>query len=129
VTSERPAGASIASPASAPANEAPASSVPSAPAGAPPVAASASPSPTPDPEEAKRAEREQQVRAQVAAAKAKAETLTAQANAECPDLKPGELRHPGAVSRCKLMHGEADEAVKEYETLKKEALAAGITVQ
>ena len=80
-------------------------------------------------EEAKRVEEEQRVRAEVAAAKARAEALTAQANAECPDLKPGELRHPGAVARCRLLKEQAAEAVRQYEVGKKDAQAAGITVQ
>ena len=67
-------------------------------------------------------------RAEVTAAKARAEAFTAQAYAECPDLKPGELRHPGAVARCARMHEEAAEAVRAYEQARKDALAAGITV-
>jgi hypothetical protein len=111
-------------------NAAPASGSPTTPtASAPQVAASASASPSPDPAEAERAEQEQRVRSEVAAAKAKAESLTATANAECPDLKPGELRHPGAVSRCARLHSEAAQAVNQYELRKKEALAAGISVQ
>jgi hypothetical protein len=111
-------------------NAAPASRAPATPtASAPQVAASASASPSPDPAEAERAEQEQRVRSEVAAAKARAESLSATANAECPDLKPGELRHPGAVSRCARLHSEAAEAVNQYELRKKEALAAGITVQ
>jgi hypothetical protein len=125
---ERPPDAAVA--AATTMNAAPASGSPKAPtASAPTVVASASPSPSPDAAEAERAEQEQRVRAEVAAAKAKAESLTATANAECPDLKPGELRHPGAVSRCRRLHDEAAEAVNQYELRKKEALAAGITVQ
>ena len=126
-------------PADAPAAIGPATSVAAstAPAAAPkvaaataaPPAASASPSPTADPEEAKRVEQEQALRAEVAALKARAEALTAQANAECPDLKPGELRHPGAVARCRLLKEQAAEAVRQYEVGKKEAAAAGITIQ
>ena len=104
-------------------------SAPAAPAAAAPAAASASPSATPDPEEAKRVEQEQRLRAEVGVAKARAEALTAQVNAECPDLKPGELRHPGAAARCQLLKDQAAEAVRQYELGKREAQAAGITVQ
>jgi ribonuclease E len=101
-----------------------------APAGAaPPAAASASPAATPDPEEAKRVEQEQRLRAEVAAAKARADALTAQVNSECPDLKPGELRHPSAAARCQLLKDQAAEAVRQYELGKREAQSAGITVQ
>jgi hypothetical protein len=100
---------------------------PVAPAVAP--AASASPSATPDPAEAARAEQEKKVRAQVAAAKATADSLTAKADTECPDLKPGELRHPGAIARCAQMRADAAQAVSDYEALKKEARDAGFAVQ
>jgi hypothetical protein len=93
------------------------------------VAASPSTPPTPDPAEALRAEQEQRIRSEVATAKAKAESLSTAANAECPDLKPGELRHPGAVSHCARLRGDAAQAVSHYEALKKQALAAGIVVQ
>jgi hypothetical protein len=95
----------------------------------PQVSASASTPPTPDPAEALRAEQEQRIRAEVATAKAKAESLSAAANAECPDLKPGELRHPGAINHCARLRSEAAQAVSQYEMLKKQALAAGIAVQ
>ena len=95
----------------------------------PQVAASPSTPPTPDPAEALRAEQEQRIRSEVAAAKAKAESLSAASNAECPDLKPGELRHPGAVNHCARLRSEAAQAVSAYETLKKQALAGGIVVQ
>ena len=98
-------------------------------AATPPASPSASASPTTDPAAAQRAETEKAVRAQVAAAKAKADTLSAQANSECPDLKPGELRHPGSVGYCHRLRSEAANAVSAYESLKKQALAAGITVQ
>jgi hypothetical protein len=65
----------------------------------------------------------------VAAAKARAEALTAQVNTECPELKPGELRHPSASARCQLLKDQAAEAVRQYELGKREAQAAGITVQ
>jgi hypothetical protein len=94
----------------------------------PPPAASASASPTPDPEEAKRVEQEQRLRAEVAAAKARSEALTAQVNTECPDLKPGELRHPSAAARCAILKDQAAEAVRQYELGKREAQAAGISV-
>ena len=101
-----------------------------APSGpAPQLSATASPSPGADPAEAERAEHEKKIRAQLAAAKAEADSLTATFNSECPDLKPGELRHPGAVSRCEGMRNRAAKAVSEYETLKKEAQDAGIAVQ
>jgi len=95
----------------------------------PQVAASASTQPTPDPAEALRAEQEQRIGAEVATAKAKAESLSAASKSECPDLKPGELRHPGAVNHCARLHSEAAQAVSHYEILKKQALAAGIAVQ
>jgi hypothetical protein len=95
----------------------------------PQASASASTPPTPDPAEALRAEQEQRIRADLAAAKAKADSISAAANAECPDLKPGELRHPGAVSHCARLRSDAAQAVSQYEMLKKQALAAGITVQ
>jgi hypothetical protein len=133
-------------PADAPAELAPAAQPPAAAApagavgGAPPAAgapaaaapaapASASPSATPDPEEAKRVEQEQRLRAEVAAAKARADALTAQVAAECPDLKPGELRHPSAATRCQLLKDQAADAVRQYELGKREAQAAGVTVQ
>ena len=101
---------------------------PSAPA--PQLSATATASPSADPAEAERAaEYEKKVRAQVAAAKAEADTMTATANSECPDLKPGELRHPSSVSRCEHMHSQAAQAVRTYEALKKEARDAGIAVQ
>jgi len=93
------------------------------------VTSSASPSATPDPEEAKRVEQEQRLRAEVAAAKARADALAAQVNSECPDLKPGELRHPGAAARCDVLKDQAAEAARQYELGKREAQAAGITVQ
>jgi hypothetical protein len=95
----------------------------------PQATASASAPPTPDPAEALRAEEEQRIRSEVAAAKSRADSLSAAANAECPDLKPGELRHPGAVSHCTRLSSEATQAVSHYEALKKEAQAAGIVVQ
>jgi hypothetical protein len=114
----------------APAGAAGAAGAPVAPAAAAPAAgASPSPSATPDAEEAKRVEQEQRLRAEVAAAKARADELTAQVNSECPDLKPGELRHPGAAARCQILKDQAAEAVRQYELGKREAQAAGITVQ
>ena len=103
---------------------------PAAPAAAAAAApAAASPSPTPDPEEAKRVEQEQRLKAEVAAAKARADALNAQVASECPDLKPGELRHPGAAARCQILKDQAAEASRQYELGKREAQAAGITVQ
>jgi hypothetical protein len=95
----------------------------------PQLSATAAASPSADPAEAERAEYEKKVRAQVAAAKAEADSMTATANSECPDLKPGELRHPSAVGRCEHMHSQAAQAVRTYEALKKEARDAGIAVQ
>ena len=95
----------------------------------PQATASASTPPTPDPAEALRAEQEQRIRSEVAAAKSRADSLSAAANAECPDLKPGELRHPGAVSHCTRLRSEAAQAVSHYEALKKEAQEAGVVVQ
>jgi hypothetical protein len=116
-------------PADAPAQLAPAPAAQPPAAAAPAAAASASPSATPDPEEAKRVELEQRLRAEVAAAKARAESLTAQVNSECPELKPGELRHPSAAARCQLLKDQAADAVRQYELGKREAAGAGITVQ
>ena len=100
----------------------------SAPAAAPAPAASASASPSADPEAARRAEQEQRLRAKVEAAKAKAEASTARFNNECPELKPGELRHPGAVAHCNRLHDDAAAALREYEAAKTEAEAAGVSV-
>lgn len=110
---------------------APSPSAPVGASGAPPAAAGASPSPSPttDPEAARRAEQEQRLTAKVAAAKAKADSLTGQYNGECPELKPGELRHPGAVAHCNHLHEEAAAAIQDYEAARREAQAAGITVQ
>jgi hypothetical protein len=122
--------------ASAPsASEAPASAVsPAAPVtpsatATPPVAASASASPTADPAEAQRKQQEERIRAELAAAKARADSLSSAANTECPDLKPGELRHPGAVAHCARLRSEATQAVSQYEALKQQVAAAGIKVQ
>jgi hypothetical protein len=93
------------------------------------TASASTPPPTPDPAEALRAEQEQRIRSEVSAAKSRADSLSTAANAECPDLKPGELRHPGAVSHCTRLRGEAAQAVSHYEALKKEAQEAGIVVQ
>ena len=95
----------------------------------PQATASASTPPTPDPAEALRAEQEQRIRSEIAVAKSRADSLSGAANAECPDLKPGELRHPGAVNHCARLHSEAAQAVSHYEALKKEAQEAGIVVQ
>jgi hypothetical protein len=92
------------------------------------ASASASPSPSPDPAEAARAEQEKRIRAELATAKAKVDSLTAKADTECPDLKPGQLRHPGAVSHCAQLRSDAAQAVSDYEALKKEARDAGIAV-
>ena len=122
--------------ASAPsASEAPASAVsPAAPVtpsatATPPVAASASAPPTEDPAEAQRKQQEERIRAELAAAKARADSLSSAANTECPDLKPGELRHPGAVAHCARLRSEATQAVSQYEALKQQVAAAGIKVQ
>jgi hypothetical protein len=99
------------------------------PAASPSVAASPAASPTPDPAEAQRKQQqEQRIRAELAAAKSKADALTSAANTECPDLKPGELRHPGAVAHCIQLKAEATAAVNQYEALKQQAAAAGISV-
>jgi len=106
-----------------------ASATPSA-AATPAASPSASTSPTPDPAEAQRKQQEEQrIRAELAAAKATADTLTSAANSECPDLKPGELRHPGAVAHCAQLRGQAAQAVSQYEAMKQQAAAAGIKVQ
>ena len=96
---------------------------------APSAAASASASPTADPAEAQRKQQQEQIRAQLAAAKERADSLSTAANTECPDLKPGELRHPGAVASCARLRGEAAQAVSQYEALKQQAAAAGINPQ
>jgi hypothetical protein len=98
-------------------------------AGAAAPGASPSASPGAEAEAAKRAEQEKQVRADVAAAKAQADALAAQASSECPDLKPGEMRHPGAVARCNQLRNAAAAAAQAYETAKRTAQSAGITVQ
>lgn len=106
-----------------------ASATPSA-AATPAASPSALTSPTPDPAEAQRKQQEEQrIRAELAAAKATADTLTSAANSECPDLKPGELRHPGAVAHCAQLRGQAAQAVSQYEAMKQQAGAAGIKVQ
>jgi hypothetical protein len=106
-----------------------ASATPSATA-TPAAAPSPSTSPTPDPAEAQRKQQEEQrIRSELAAAKATADTLTNAANTECPDLKPGELRHPGAVAHCAQLRGQAALAVSQYEAMKQQAAAAGIKVQ
>jgi hypothetical protein len=102
-------------PVAAPSAEAPAAS----PAGPPSPAAA---------DEAKK-QREDQLRADVAAAKGRADTLAAQVASECPELKPGEMRHPGAVGRCNQLKAEANQAASQYETLKQQARSVGITVQ
>jgi hypothetical protein len=130
---QEPPAVPAATPYEAPAPEtSPSAAVaPVAPVATPAPQASPSPStaPTPDPAEAQRAAQEQRLRAEVAAAKAKADSLSATANAECPDLKPGEMRHPGAVTRCVRLRSEAAQAVSNYETVKQMALAAGVVVQ
>lgn len=99
------------------------------PAASPSVAASPAASPTPDPAEAQRKQQEEQrIRSELAAAKSKADALTTAARTECPDLKPGELRHPGAVAHCIQLKAEATAAVNQYEALKQQAVAAGISV-
>jgi hypothetical protein len=105
------------------------------PAGAaPPVAAespAASPAGPPSPSAADEAnkQREDQLRADIAAAKGRADTLAAQVASECPELKPGEMRHPGAVGRCNQLKAEANQAASQYETLKQQARSVGIAVQ
>jgi hypothetical protein len=107
---------------------APAATGPATPS--PQATASASASPSPDAAaEAVRAEQERRLRADLDAAKAKADSLTATANSECPELKSGEQRHPGAIYRCQRLRNEAAQAVADYESLKKQAQAAGINVQ
>ena len=100
---------------------------PAAPA--PQLSATSSPSPSADPADAQRAQEKQRLRSELAAAKAAADSLTTAANTECPDLKPGELRHPGAVSHCAGLRSRAAQAVSRYEALKKDARDAGIAVQ
>jgi len=95
----------------------------------PQVTAPASGAPSPVPTQGLSADQEQRIRSELAAAKTKAESLSAASNTECPDLKPGEMRHPGAVGRCARLRSEAASAVSQYEALKKQAQAAGITVQ
>jgi len=96
----------------------------------PQATATASTPPTPDPAEAQRKQQEEQrIRDELAAAKAKAESLSVAADTECPDLKAGELRHPGAVSHCARIRSEAAQAVSQYEAVKQRAVAAGINVQ
>jgi len=119
----------------APTYEAPAAEVSPSPSVSPsatptPAAtASASASPTADPAEAQRKQQQESIRAQLAAAKARADSLSTAANTECPDLKPGELRHPGAVAACARLRSEATQAVSQYEALKQQAAAAGVNPQ
>jgi hypothetical protein len=111
----------------APASEVSPSSSPSpSPTASPTDAASPPSSPTPDPAEVQRKQQEERIRADLAGAKARADSLSAAANTECPDLKPGELRHPGAVARCARMHSDATQAAAQYEALKQQAAAAGV---
>jgi hypothetical protein len=118
-----------------PVSEAPAVEVSASPSVSPSVtpatAATASPSasPTADPAEAQRKQEQERIRAELAAAKARADSLTTAVNTECPDLKPGELRHPGAVAACARLRGEATQAVSQYEALKQQAAAAGVNPQ
>lgn len=91
--------------------------------------ATASASPTADPAEAQHKQQQESIRAQLAAAKAKADSLSTAANTECPDLKPGELRHPGAAAHCARLRSEAAQAVTQYEALRQQAAAAGINPQ
>lgn len=81
--------------------------------------------PTPDPAVLQRDILEQQFRQRIADAKARMEALQAAAAQECPELKPGDIRLPEAVSQCTRLHAEAVVAAKEYESAKKQALAAG----
>jgi hypothetical protein len=100
---------------------------PAAATDAPAAQASASPSPSAE-DEARKA-KEDQLRKDLAAAKTQAEALAARMATECPDLKPGELRHPGAVGRCAQLKREATQAAEHYEALKQDARAQGIAVQ
>jgi hypothetical protein len=67
----------------------------------------------------------QQFRQRIADAKARLEALQAAVAQECPELKPGEIRLPAAVSQCARLSAHAAEAEREYEEAKKQALAAG----
>ena len=99
-----------------------------APSAEAPAASPAGP-PSPAADDEARKQREDQLRADVAAAKGRADTLAAQVASECPELKPGEMRHPGAVGRCNQLKAEANQAASQYETLKQQARSVGITVQ
>jgi hypothetical protein len=98
---------------------------PSAPADAPSAAGSAPASPDAAAEAQKKA-LEDQLRQKLRAAKSNAETLEATLKQECPDLKPGELRHPAAVRGCTQLKAQATQAAATYEELKKQALLAGV---
>jgi len=101
----------------------------SASAAASPGAASPSASPTTDAADAQRKQQQDQLKADLAAAKSTADSLAAKANSECPDLKPGEQRHPGAVAYCTRLRSDATLAASQYESLKQQAAAAGVKVQ
>jgi hypothetical protein len=100
------------------------SASPSAPAETPPAgSAPASPDAA---AEAQKKVQEEQLRQKLRAAKSNLETLEATLKQECPDLKAGELRHPGAVRGCTQLKAQATQSAAAYEELKKQALQAGI---
>jgi hypothetical protein len=139
-----PAGEAVPAPppalsAPAPAEEQPATA-PAEPAAGPDGddAATASPSPAASPSpgsgdaandaaEAQRRAAADQLRQKLKAAKTRAESLDAVLKQNCPDLKPGELRHPGAVRACTQLQAQATQAAADYEELKKQAQAAGVS--
>lgn len=84
--------------------------------------------PTPDPAALQRDLLEQQFRQHIASAKARMEALQAAVAQECPELKPGDMRLPEAVSQCTRLRAEAVVAEKEYEGAGKQALAAGFII-
>jgi len=100
------------------------------------AAATASPSPSASPSagdaandtsEALRHAAAEQLRQKLKAAKTRVEALDASLKQNCPDLKPGELRHPSAVRACTQLQTQATQAAADYEDLKKQAQAAGVT--
>lgn len=99
------------------------------PAASPEAAAPAAGEPTPAPAEAGPTAQQQRLAAELTAARAKADAAAAAFNAECPELRPGEVRHPGALARCGRLRAESAHAASQYEAVKKQAQAAGVAVQ
>jgi hypothetical protein len=120
---DQPAATAPAEAPAGPQGEGTAAASPS-PAGSP---ASGDAPATPDPAEAQRAAAAEQLKQKLKAAKTRVEALDASLKQNCPDLKPGELRHPGAVRACIQLQAQATQAAADYEDLKKQAQAAGVS--